>query len=182
MCWRPVLPQGARRPGGRVVTAAKSANQRNRPARLPAHGSLALLLLNATWPFEVWVPGRPAPQGSKRALGPGRMIEMSKYVDAWRTDVRAACLAVWQNRPPLDGPLLLEIAFVRARPASAPKRSTPSATSAPDLSKLLRSTEDAITSAGVWVDDSRVICTLTTKRVAEIHETPGANIRIGVPA
>ena len=103
-------------------------------------------------------------------------------MNEWRADVRAACLLAWDGRPPLDGPLLLEVEFVRARPVSAPKRSTPSATSAPDKSKLVRSTEDAITSAGVWRDDARVVATLAWKRVAEIGETPGAYIRIGVPA
>lgn len=154
----------------------------NRPAALPlAHGLLALLP-DLTWELDVFVPGRAAPQGSKRYVGNGRAIEMSKYVGAWREDVRAACFDAWGDRPPLDCPLVLEVGFVRARPLSAPKRSTPSATGAPDLSKLVRSTEDAITSAGVWRDDSRVIATLSWKRLAEIDETPGARIRVGAPA
>lgn len=128
--------------------------------------------------LDVFVAGRAAPQGSKRHVGGGRMIESSKYVTTWREDVRAACLQVWGGRAPLDGPLLLEVEFVRKRPASAPKRSTPAATTMPDLSKLIRSTEDAITSAGVWVDDARVVQIVASKRIAEIGETPGARIRV----
>lgn len=128
--------------------------------------------------LDIFVPGRPAPQGSKRHVGNGRMVEMSKHVGAWREDVRAACIAAWQGLAPLDGPLVLEVEFVRARPVSAPKRRTPAATTAPDLSKLVRSTEDAITSAGVWADDARVVRCISSKRCAEIGEVPGARIRI----
>lgn len=152
-----------------------------RAVATPGLGALAALFPGSGWPLHVFVPGRVAPQGSKRAMGPGRMVEMSQYVGTWRDDVRAACLQAWR-RPPLDGPLLFEVEFIRRRPASAPKRSTPADSTAPDLSKLVRSTEDAITSAGVWHDDARVICTLAWKRIAEIGEVPGAHIRIGVPA
>ncbi len=113
----------AKTPGARVNRAVDLT---------PIRGGLALLLPDAVWHLDVFVPGRVAPQGSKRSYGQGRMVEMSKYVDAWRTDVRAACLAAWGSRVPLDGPLLLDVEFIRKRPTAAPKRSTPSATSAPD--------------------------------------------------
>lgn len=128
--------------------------------------------------LDIFVPGRPAPQGSKRHVGGGRMVEMSKHVGNWREDVRAACIAAWAGRPPLDGPLALEVEFVRARPSTAPKRRTPPFIGQPDLSKLVRSTEDAITSSGVWVDDARVVELHASKRSAEIGEAPGARIRI----
>lgn len=130
------------------------------------------------WDLDVYIPGRPAPQGSKRYLGPKRMVEMSKYVAAWRANVRAGCAATWNGRAPLDGPIELDVEFVRARPKSAPKSRTPDATTTPDLSKLIRSTEDAVTSAGVWADDARVTRLTASKRCAEIGETPGARIRI----
>ncbi len=154
-----------------------------------------------TWTpvLEVFVPGLAAPQGSKRYVGNGRMVESSKAVKPWREDVRAACIAAWtcppsevcdrcrvvdepHQRPPVNGAVRLVVEFVRKRPTSAPKRSTPPATTMPDLSKLIRSTEDAMTSAGVWVDDARVVDIAATKRIAEIGETPGAHIRVEVPA
>lgn len=46
----------------------------------------------------------------------------------------------------------------------------------------MNSTEDAITSAGVWHDDARVVACLSWKRLAELDETPGARIRIGSPS
>lgn len=145
------------------------------------------------WHLELFVAGRAAPQGSKHArpIFKGRgaakvftgkvvNVESSKSgVDAWRGDVRTACLTAWAGQAPLDGPLVLEVEFIRKRPAGAPKSYTPDANTQPDLSKLVRSTEDAITSAGVWADDGRVVRTVSSKRCAEIGEVPGAHIRIG---
>lgn len=130
--------------------------------------------------LDVYVAGLVAPQGSKRHVGGGVMVESSKAVKPWREDVRAACRETW-DRGPLDGAIRLVLEFVRKRPTSAPKKRTPPATTMPDLSKLIRSTEDAITSAGVWVDDARVVSIVADKRIAEIGETPGCRIRIEVP-
>jgi crossover junction endodeoxyribonuclease RusA len=137
--------------------------------------------------LELFVAGLAAPQGSKNYMGrakngKGIMKESSEGVKPWRADVRTACAEAWgEGRPPLDCPVRLTLGFTRKRPLSAPKRRTPAATTAPDLSKLVRSTEDAITSAGVWVDDARVIELITFKRVAELGQVPGCYIRIEVP-
>lgn len=164
-----------------MTAAASSPTPKpNRPAELALHHGLVELLPHFEWHLDLFVPGRAAPQGSKKYFGPGRVVEMSKYVGSWRDDVRAACMRAWEGRPALDGPIAVEMEFVLRRPTTAPKRTTPSATGAPDSSKLVRSTEDAITSAGVWRDDSRVVATLSWKRIAEIDETPGARIRIGM--
>ena len=97
------------------------------------------------------------------------MVEMSKKVKPWRVDVKAAALTVMQphRRPPLDGPLAASIVFtVRDQPNSKPTWWPPTErwsktfrwrpASAPDLSKLLRSTEDALTGVA-WKDDARVV-------------------------
>lgn len=102
-----------------------------------------------------WVVGTPAPQGSKSHVGHGVMVESSKAVKPWRQDVVAAALTV-RPETPLDGPLFVHMAFTLARPKSATKaRTAPSGR--PDLSKLIRSTEDAVTTAGIWADDARVV-------------------------
>jgi crossover junction endodeoxyribonuclease RusA len=168
-----------------VTTAAVKPLKPNRPFAIADLDLSVLFPVTVTWELDVFVPGRSAPQGSKKGYRRGSqvvMVEMSKYVDAWRTDVRAACVDAWAGRGPLDCPIIVQMEFVRARPTTAPKRSTPSATGMPDLSKLVRSTEDAITSSGLWRDDSRVVVTLSSKRIAEIDEVPGARIRVGVPA
>jgi crossover junction endodeoxyribonuclease RusA len=145
------------------------------------------------WLIDIFVPGIPAPQGSKmaRPIAKGRgeakvytgkvaMVESSKHgVIEWRNDVRKAATDAWGEQPPLDGGLVMDIRFIRRRPVSLPKRPpTPPATSRPDLSHLVRASEDALTSAGVWVDDARVVGTWSSKRYAEIGERTGARIRI----
>lgn len=123
--------------------------------------------------FEVTVYGAPAPQGSKSALrnrhtGRIQLVESSKYVAPWRDDVVAACLRVrkrgWR---PLTGPLAAEMVFTLTRPRSHfgegrnAGRVRPSApllpAGVPDLSKLARSTEDALTTAGVYRDDALLV-------------------------
>lgn len=136
---------------------------------------------------------RPAPQGSKRHIGNGRMIEQSKRVKPWRAAVedaaRAAMVAGYigstpVHRPPLDGPLCVEIAFTVAKPASAPKRRTtwPTTRHSGDLDKLLRSSFDALTTSGAIADDSRIV-QVTARKVfpgegADALPEPGAVIRI----
>lgn len=132
--------------------------------------------------ITITVYGHPAPQGSKRHVGKGIMVESSKHVAPWREDVRAAALLALNtlNRPaPLDGPLYARMVFTVARPASAPKaRRWPDRM--PDLSKLVRSTEDALTSAGVWADDARVVRIDTAKVYPgsgpDALDRPGARI------
>ena len=107
------------------------------------------------WAF--YVLGRPAPQGSKSFKGfskAGRPIltESSKAVRPWREAVLASAPTIPK---PLDGPLMVWMVFTMPRPQAARKRDTVPFTQ-PDLSKLCRATEDAVTDAGLWVDDARV--------------------------
>lgn len=112
---------------------------------------------------SIIVYGSPAPQGSKRHVGRGMMVESSKAVKPWREAVKTAALdamagdGVQPALPALDGPLSVRMVFTVRKPASAPKtrRTWPART--PDLSKLIRATEDALTEAGVWADDARVV-------------------------
>ena len=112
-----------------------------------------------TW--QLTVIGSPAPQGSKRFLGMGpksgkaRFEEASKGVGPWREAVKTVA---YERRPhePLDGPLFVRMVFTLRRPPSIPKRRRFPST-IPDLSKLARCTEDALTEAGVWRDDARVV-------------------------
>lgn len=139
-----------------------------------------LPLALATDALVVFVAGRPAPQGSKRHVGHGVMVEMSKHLKPWREDIRCALLdtAGHPLRQFGGDPIVLRLEFVMPRPASTPKRSTPAAVKRPDLDKLCRSALDAIGSAGVWTDDSQVIDLHASKRLAELGETAGCHIRI----
>ena len=100
--------------------------------------------------------GVPGPQGSKVMFPGGGSRESSKKVKPWRQDVKDAGLHLReQGAPVLDGPIAVRMVFTLARPKSARKTDL-HPTKYPDVSKLARSTEDAITTAGLWADDARV--------------------------
>jgi crossover junction endodeoxyribonuclease RusA len=129
--------------------------------------------------FVAFVPGIAAPQGSKRHVGNGIMVESSKKLKPWRDDIRNALTdAGGQPRARFDGAVCVRLEFILYRPASTPKRITPPATKKPDLDKLMRAILDAITSAGIWRDDSQVIRASISKRLAKLEETPGCHITI----
>lgn len=114
--------------------------------------------------FTVEVFGAPAPQGSKKFVGMrgGRpvLVEVVKAVKPWRAAIVQACnyrAVVMGPTEPLDGPLVARMVFTLPKPVSAPKRRRTWPDGRPDLSKLVRSTEDALTDAGVWADDGRVV-------------------------
>ncbi len=115
----------------------------------------------------------PGPQGSKRHLGNGVMVESSKKVKPWRQAVKAAAIeAKTAGFLPYSGPVAMRVTFYLRKP-QRPKNSQYPITY-PDSSKLLRSTEDALTEAGVWLDDAQVVDTELKKRFGE----PGASIEV----
>ena len=122
------------------------------------------------------VIGLPAPQGSKRHVGRGIMIESCKNVKPWRDSVTYAAIEARKGAEPLDCACFLDVIFYLPRPKSAKKERSPRRK--PDLDKLLRSTMDAITAAGIWVDDSRVISIVACKLFADqwAPRVPGADI------
>lgn len=139
--------------------------------------------------LRITVYGQPAPQGSKKFVGVingrGMLAESSKRVKPWRQDVVAAARDVVQGAPPLDGPLSVRMVFTLAKPTSAPKRRRSWPNRKPDVSKLARSTEDALSTAGVWADDARVVEYTRLAKVfpnedTEALQSPGVFIEIRV--
>jgi Holliday junction resolvase RusA-like endonuclease len=152
------------------------------------------------------VYGLPAPQGSKRHVGNGVMVESSKRVKPWREDVRQAAL---DAMPPgavttmvdgqpvslpcvasFNGPVFLDVTFVLPRPKSHNRTGRNAhllrngapllPAGKPDLDKLLRAVMDALTSAWTWRDDAQVV-QITTRKVYPSDGTlaqPGAVIRV----
>jgi Holliday junction resolvase RusA-like endonuclease len=100
------------------------------------------------------------------------MVESSKAVKPWREAVKYAAIEQSTLLEPMDGPLAVRMVFTVPKPQSAPKRRTWPCRK-PDLSKLVRSTEDALTDAGVWADDARIV---QYDRVAKVfpNEDPDA--------
>lgn len=106
--------------------------------------------------FQVF--GRPAPQGSKTPTKYGGFRESSKYLKPWRDAVALAAKQAMNEAQvfePFSGPVSLNLTFFIERPAKSKWGVYPAGT--PDLSKLLRAVEDALTSAGVWADDALVV-------------------------
>jgi Holliday junction resolvase RusA-like endonuclease len=134
--------------------------------------------------IEFCVIGLPGPQGSKRHVGNGRMIESSDKVRPWREAVKWTAYEYRKRigAPMIIGPVVLEVTFTLPKPKGAPKRRRIWPDKKPDLSKLVRSTEDALTEAAVWEDDARVVRTISDKTYPNEHphalDVPGAVIRI----
>jgi len=97
------------------------------------------------------VLGDPAPQGSKRHVGKGIMVESSKAVKPWRDSVAWSAKARMTGQ--FAGAIKVTITFYLRRGRSV-KRHWPSVR--PDLDKLIRSTLDGITMSGLWLDDAQV--------------------------
>ena len=155
------------------------------------------------------VYGTPAPQGSKHGRpiykGKGKnkvftgkvaQVESSAKVAPWGDSVTAAALSAMSDRPLLlERPVAVEMVFTLKRPKSRPSwwpsgerwsATMPMRPAGyPDVSKLARSTEDALTAAGVWTDDGRVV---EYGRLTKVYPgedvdalpVPGAVIRVWV--
>jgi crossover junction endodeoxyribonuclease RusA len=132
------------------------------------------------------VVGLPAPQGSKRHIGRGVMIESSKAVGPWRDAVRTETQRAMTGDPCL-GAVGVTLEFTLPRPkghygtgrnagqvrASAPLRPA----STPDLDKLVRAVLDGITAGAAIRDDAQV----TQLHAVKVYGSqPGCLIRIHV--
>jgi crossover junction endodeoxyribonuclease RusA len=136
---------------------------------------------------RIEVRGIPAPQGSKRHVGGGRMVESSKKVAPWRDAVRTETQRAMGAQPPMGGALAVDILFYMPRPKghyrtgrnaglvspSAPARPC----STPDLDKLARACLDGLTEGGAWKDDGQVADLLVAKHYAD-QNPAGCVIRI----
>lgn len=140
--------------------------------------------------IRIVVRGTPAPQGSKSFKGMSKagraiLVESSKKVPSWRQDVKLAAEA-WREQhrmPTIDGPLRVRMVFTLPKPKSAPKTRRTYPDRKPDVSKLARSTEDALVDAGLIADDARIVGYTRLEKVfpgedAEALDSPGVVIVI----
>lgn len=97
--------------------------------------------------------GTPAAQGNHRTSRNGGIYDSNKNLRPWRDSVTAAAFGAG---PKLEGPLAVRMIFTLPRPKSTPKKVVLPAKK-PDLGKLARAVEDAITDAGLWHDDAQVV-------------------------
>lgn len=132
-------------------------------------------------PLRFTVYGEAKPAGSKRAfINPrtGKPIvtdDSGKGGRTWRNDVQAAAREAYIG-PLLDEPLNVTFTFCRQRPkshfgtggnADVLKASAPAfPAKRPDLLKLARAAEDALTGI-IWRDDSLIVTELLRGRFAD---------------
>lgn len=122
--------------------------------------------------------GVPTSQGSVTAYptkgGRGvRVVSKTPKLVEWREIVRhAAELAAGEAWETQDGAALVHITFYLDRPKTAPKTRDVLPKKKEDLDKLVRAIFDAVTSAGIWTDDSRATGLTTFKFFAVGPDLP----------
>jgi crossover junction endodeoxyribonuclease RusA len=140
--------------------------------------------------IALWVEGLPAPKGSLRHVGNGRLVESSKRVAPWRKTVGARLAAVGAVGM-FDGgqPVAVTVRFYLPRPkkhhvGNRPDR--PLRDNAPawptgrtgDIDKLSRTILDEITAQNVWEDDAQCVHLRAEKWYADSPETVGMSLTI----
>jgi Holliday junction resolvase RusA-like endonuclease len=131
--------------------------------------------------ITIVVNGTPRPQGSKT---PGRtksgklfVRDASPLTAVWREQVAKAAREQYSGEL-LEGPLLMFLDFRFARPKSHTKKHRPYwHINTPDLTKIIRSTEDSLTGI-VYKDDSRICTRTESKRYCNEGEQPGVTIHL----
>lgn len=133
-----------------------------------------------------FVPGEPKTAGSKRAFMPRGwsrpiIVDDCKKGKDWRGDVKRFAAEAFDGEALLDGPLNVSLTFTMRRPKhhyrsnGQLKENAPALhTSKPDVLKMARAVEDALTGV-IWKDDSQIAVECLTKRYGE---KPGCQVTI----
>ena len=140
-------------------------------------------------PIQFYVAGVPKPSGSKRGFfikSINRVVitDANKNSKDWKQDVKEEAIKHAPGVKLLECPLRVSLEFFMTRPKSH-YRSGKNAhllkddapafpKSKPDVLKLARGVEDAITGI-IWLDDSQIVTELLTKRYAD---KPGVQVNI----
>jgi Holliday junction resolvase RusA-like endonuclease len=142
-------------------------------------------------PISFFVPGIPAPGGSKRFVGFGKNTKRAIIVDAggertkhWRATVAQMSVGAMMGKPRCTGPLRVSLTFYVPRPkghfrknGTLHPRAPEFPMTKPDALKLARSTEDAMTGI-VYADDAQAVTLLAMKRYSDDDIPAGCRIRI----
>ena len=140
--------------------------------------------------LSFWAAGTPAPKGSKIRTRYG-MRESSKRVKPWEEAVKAAAMDAMdaddEFQPIEEGGVEVAMTFMFKRPLShygtgknwnkmKDRFVWACMTRKPDVDKLVRSTLDAMTAAGVWADDAQVYSVFADKNWSNDRTKEGARI------
>ena len=138
--------------------------------------------------LNLFVPGIPAPQGSKRHVGRGILVESCAALKPWRQAVTYHALEGMRQKglqAIIVGPVRVDCTFVFARPrshyrangelkANAPRWHT----TRPDRDKLERAVLDSLT--GICYRDDSQACWGTIQKIytREGFTEPGSHIYV----
>ena len=151
-----------------VAALRSSKTDQNEPAHKSMLDSISFIVYNAG-----------APQGSKRHVGNGRMIESSKRVKPFRSAVEQVAIDAIPVNWDLGREFNVKVDFHFKRPKShLTSKSTlkpnaplyPTSRAVGDLDKLQRALLDSLIGYA-WYDDSQVIDITACKRYADQDQT-----------
>lgn len=128
--------------------------------------------------IEYRIEGTPRPQGSKRHVGNGVMVESSKHVKEWRAFARMKAVQAMQGLQRIEKPdgvsLVVRFYFDRPKKHFTSKGLRPDAPKVhvgkPDTDKLLRALFDSMSEV-VFCDDSQICCLAVSKLYGQCPET-----------
>lgn len=108
------------------------------------------------------------------------MYEANPKTKQWREEMVWGMRFARNNNPdrfPIDKPIHVNTVFIMPRP-KRPKHKLPAVK--PDIDKLQRNVNDALTQSGIITDDSRITTMTTRKRYPTKNEQPGVEITIAL--
>ena len=123
--------------------------------------------------LSFFVPGVPAPQGSKSVSRSGHMYEVNKRLKPWRETIVHHAAHAYDGEP-VDGPVKVTAVFYFPRPRTTRFKRYPAGK--PDTDKLCRAVLDSLTIARVIRDDARVVELSARKEWADTKN--GAQITV----
>lgn len=134
--------------------------------------------------YRLTTHGRPAPKGSMKCIGSRgkvkhQLIESDDggHRKVWRAHLTAAAHGLAERLPaPLDGPITIGMIAWLEKPKSN-RQIAPTTRTVGDLDKHARMLLDALTDAGVLVDDSRVTMLLGGKAWG-LNRRPGITVYV----
>ena len=121
-----------------------------------------------------FVPGVPAPQGSKSLSRSGHMYEANKRLKPWREQVVFHAKRAHGREEPIDAAVKVTAVFLFPKPKTTKFKDHPAGK--PDVDKLCRGVLDGLTIAGVIRDDARVVEISARKEWADTKS--GAQITV----
>lgn len=139
--------------------------------------------------IQFWVPGKALPAGSKRSFQhkvTGKIVvtDANPKSKGWKEQVRVVARTHMGGSPPLTGPVAVDFVFNVLRPKSHLRsdgvnlsmegQRKPWPTSKPDLLKLARGVEDALTGI-VYEDDAQIVFETMRKQWSQIE---GVQVRV----